>query len=159
MVNTPYMDPMSVLLQKMVSFSNQSIHHLKVKARAFNKMCYADVWQDLLIPPHCNPIRSMYGRFTYIYHKNQPNVGKYTIHGSYGNGHMCGNVCHRLWHYWWDLEVANNSYNKLDKGNSIGPFSLYPSFSTKEMFPSYADTRPRGPLRLASFAAWISNRL
>ena len=26
------------------------------------------------------------GIFTYIYHKNQPNVGKYTIHGSYGNG-------------------------------------------------------------------------
>ena len=30
------------------------------------------------------PIASMYGIFTYIYHKNQPNVGKYTIHGSYG---------------------------------------------------------------------------
>ena len=27
----------------------------------------------------------MYGIFTYIYHKNQPNVGKYTIHGSYGS--------------------------------------------------------------------------
>ena len=24
------------------------------------------------------------GVFTYIYHKNQPNVGKYTIHGSFG---------------------------------------------------------------------------
>ena len=30
------------------------------------------------------PIGSMYGIFTYIYHRNQPNVGKYTIHGSYG---------------------------------------------------------------------------
>ena len=30
------------------------------------------------------PIGSMYGICTYIYHKNQPNVGKYTIHGSYG---------------------------------------------------------------------------
>ena len=30
------------------------------------------------------PIGSMYGIFTYIYNKNQPNVGKYTIHGSYG---------------------------------------------------------------------------
>ena len=29
------------------------------------------------------PIPSMYGIFPYIYHKNQPNVGKYTIHGSY----------------------------------------------------------------------------
>ena len=27
------------------------------------------------------PIPSMYGTFTYIYHTNQPNVGKYTIHG------------------------------------------------------------------------------
>ena len=30
------------------------------------------------------PIPSMYGIFTYIYHENQPNVGKYTIHGWYG---------------------------------------------------------------------------
>ena len=30
------------------------------------------------------PIGSMYGIYTYIYHKNQPNVGKYTKHGSYG---------------------------------------------------------------------------
>ena len=29
-------------------------------------------------------IGSMYGIFTYIYHKNQLNVGKYTIYGSYG---------------------------------------------------------------------------
>ena len=26
----------------------------------------------------------MYGIFTYIYHQNQLNVGKYTIHGWYG---------------------------------------------------------------------------
>ena len=32
------------------------------------------------------PIPSMYGIFTYIYHKNQVNVGKYTIHGCYGLG-------------------------------------------------------------------------
>ena len=32
------------------------------------------------------PIPSMYGIFTYIYRKNQPNVGKYAIHGSYGIG-------------------------------------------------------------------------
>ena len=28
----------------------------------------------------------MYGIFTYIDHKNQQNVGKYTIHGSYWKG-------------------------------------------------------------------------
>ena len=30
------------------------------------------------------PIESMYGMFTYIHLKNQPNVVEYTIHGSYG---------------------------------------------------------------------------
>ena len=30
------------------------------------------------------PICSMYGIFTYIYPKNCPNVGKYSIHGAYG---------------------------------------------------------------------------
>ena len=32
-----------------------------------------------------SPWGSMYGIFTYIYHKNQANVGKYTIHGSDGS--------------------------------------------------------------------------
>ena len=30
------------------------------------------------------PIAYMYGIFTYIYQKDQPNVGNYTIHGWYG---------------------------------------------------------------------------
>ena len=30
------------------------------------------------------PRFSMYVIFTYIYHKNSPNVGKYAMHGSYG---------------------------------------------------------------------------
>ena len=30
------------------------------------------------------PIGSMYGIFNNIYHKDQPNVGKYIIHGWYG---------------------------------------------------------------------------
>ena len=30
----------------------------------------------------------MYGIFAYIYHTNQLNVGKYTIHGSYGKGNI-----------------------------------------------------------------------
>ena len=38
------------------------------------------IWVFLL------PIGSMYGIFTYIWHKNQLNVGKYNIHGSYGFG-------------------------------------------------------------------------
>ena len=31
------------------------------------------------------PTGSMYGIFTYIYHKIQPNVGEYIIHGFYGD--------------------------------------------------------------------------
>ena len=31
-----------------------------------------------------SPIGSMYGICTYIYPKNGPNVGKYSIHGAYG---------------------------------------------------------------------------
>ena len=38
------------------------------------------------------PIGSMYGIFAYIYHKNQPNVGKYTIHGSYGIGVLTSSI-------------------------------------------------------------------
>ena len=40
-------------------------------------------------PTYCLslPKQSMYGIFPYIYHKNQPNVGKYTIHGWYGLYH------------------------------------------------------------------------
>ena len=33
-----------------------------------------------------NPRHSMYGLFTCIYHKHQPNVGKYAIHWVFGNG-------------------------------------------------------------------------
>ena len=34
------------------------------------------------------PKGSIYGIFTYIYHKNQPHVGVYTIHGSFGFGDL-----------------------------------------------------------------------
>ena len=37
------------------------------------------------VPWYTKPIGAMYGIFTNIYHKNQLNVGEYTIHhGSYG---------------------------------------------------------------------------
>ena len=38
---------------------------------------------SIRVPCKIYPIGSMYGRFTYIYHKNQPNEGEYTIHGWY----------------------------------------------------------------------------
>ena len=34
------------------------------------------------------PIASMYGIFTYIYHKKQPNVGKYTVRPMDGMGRI-----------------------------------------------------------------------
>ena len=36
---------------------------------------------DILFGHGEKPVGSMYGIFTDIYHKNQPNVGTYTIHG------------------------------------------------------------------------------
>jgi hypothetical protein len=33
---------------------------------------------------HFYPRHSMYGIFPYIYPKNDPNVGKYSIHGAFG---------------------------------------------------------------------------
>ena len=44
------------------------------------------------------PRGSMYGIFTYIYHKNQPNVGKYTIHYMDPLG-IFGIVLYRLEYY------------------------------------------------------------
>ena len=41
---------------------------------------------------HRKPIPSMYDIFTYVWLKCMVNVGKYTIHGSYGKG-MVSNVC------------------------------------------------------------------
>ncbi len=53
----------------------------------------------------------MYGIFTYIYHKKQPNVGEYTIHGSYG--YAFTKTCYQVFqtpgatHGWLDpIEVA-----------------------------------------------------
>ena len=54
----------------------------------------------------------MYGIFTYIYHKNKPKVGEYTLHGSYGIYiYMYPMGPTRLdpkktpevvWQWWWD---------------------------------------------------------
>ena len=50
------------------------------------------------------------GIFTYIYHKNQPNVGKYTIHGWYGYGMIHGFPCHKgLLHIRW-LVILDGSF-------------------------------------------------
>ena len=51
------------------------------------------------------PIGSMYGIFTNIYPINDPNVGKYTIHGSYGIiSQLSGNI---------QLSLSNNINNPI----------------------------------------------
>ena len=65
------------------------------------------------------PIPSMYGIFTYIYHTNQPNVGKYTIHGSYGYMVYFSFLMSRV-HYWrtWFI-VLLRSRKKTKKNKKI----------------------------------------
>ena len=46
------------------------------------------------------PIGSMYGIFTYIYHKFEPNVGESTIHGSYGVHIKQTNYTVSLMNFW-----------------------------------------------------------
>ena len=58
-------------------------HHMKPFAKNSKMSPILKQTGDSLVP-----IGSMYGIYTYIYHKNQPNVGKYTIHGSYGVGFL-----------------------------------------------------------------------
>ena len=55
-----------------------------------------DSW--LLHKKQTTPICSMYGIFTYIYPKNGPNVGKYSIHGAYGtsNTRNISKLCFRV---------------------------------------------------------------
>ena len=54
----------------------------------------------------------MYDIFAYIYHKNQPNVGKYTIHGSYdywvvGNSNIFWNISPQLF---WGNDPLSRAY-------------------------------------------------
>ena len=59
----------------------------KIDYSVLSKDCNKPILQVFLLKTHQYfwPIGSTYGIFTYICHKNQPNVGKYTIHGSSGN--------------------------------------------------------------------------
>ena len=72
----PTRDPLTSYLWRMVSWN-------------LNTMCFVWVIEHLfIIIWECDwmaiPIASTYGIFTYIDHKHHLNVGKYTIHGSYG---------------------------------------------------------------------------
>ena len=56
----------------------------------------------------------MYGIFTYIYPKNQPNVGKYAIHGASGIEHL-------LLHFSPVLENAATAEIRSPRCLQIGP--------------------------------------
>ena len=70
-------------------------------------------------------IGSMYGIFTYIYHKNPPNAVKYTIHGSYGE-------C---------IFIFNSLTCCLKHPSTTAQFS-----NPKLRFPTSMDSRPHGLL-------------
>ena len=55
----------------------------------------------------------MYGVFSYIYHKNQPNVGMYTIHGSYG---IANHHCFDSQHFWETQKTTTKRRNRKKLG-------------------------------------------
>ena len=59
------------------------------------------------------PIGSMYGVFRYIYHQNQPNVGMYTIHGSYG---IANHHCFDSQHFWETQKTTTKRRNRKKLG-------------------------------------------
>ena len=64
------------------------------------------------------PIGSMYGIFAYIYHKNQPNVGKYTIHGSLGKWWVSVSLLLSYFFIGWALR-KNSKIQEVMKGSQL----------------------------------------
>ena len=88
----------------------------------------------------------MYGIFTYIYHKNQPNVGKYTIHGSYGIGSWCwmtGVQSEALWHS-WRVQSHGEAYGK-NRFTELKPLQKFQKKSEKAMHYTFKQTSTNIP--------------
>lgn len=68
----------------MFGFSNMFVQLML----AFAEVPFVNINMNILSPTSMPPRCSMYGLFTYIYHKFDLNVGKYTRHGSYGSIHQ-----------------------------------------------------------------------
>ena len=91
----------------------------------------------------------MYGIFTYIYHKNQPNVGKYTIHGSYG---LWMTHAKKLFFVaklqCFSLRFSGCNWGTSHCGDFIpGTLKLRPIFFQRRVYPPlyhhpHAETRP-----------------
>ena len=90
------------------------------------------------------PIGSMYGIFPYIYHKNQLNVGIYTIHGSYGTWIPCHLMVDLLVWYVFTAahvkeaakSVANAQMNSIDDKKTCGTSSSNDRNATGLLFAS-----------------------
>ena len=80
----------------------------------------------------------MYGIFTYIYHKNQPNVGNHTIHGSYGNDDFWNGMKYQVTLIWMNYSNITLPY---------GPWVL-----------SLPPLRGRGELSTYHRHKWLSDR-
>ena len=72
----------SIFTQEVEGQTSASLHFTSIC-----KIAGEGVLEKLLL---IGPRGSMYGMFTYMHHKKQPNVGKYTIHGFYGG---CSLLC------------------------------------------------------------------
>ena len=68
-----------------------------------------------------SPIGSMCGIFTYIYHKDQPNVGTYVIHGSYGSSNH--EIYPREVYGVWEKFAANLPF-QINTHLSVGRSSI-----------------------------------
>ena len=69
----------SVGAKRRDTHKNTQTNHRLFKQNISN-LLQQNLWIEIWMP---SPTPSMYGIFTYIYHKNQPNVEKYTTHGWY----------------------------------------------------------------------------
>ena len=74
---------------------------------------------------HQVPRASVYGISTYTYHKNQPNVGKCTIHWSYGKRiviinhiYIYTHTYHAFSHKTWALQLAVSNFKQFEKCSS-----------------------------------------
>ena len=72
--------------------------------------------RKLCIYIYMYPVESMYGIFTYISHKNQPNVGKYTIITWILWVYLVDKCCHRHWRHWtslwWHTPACGDNFNE-----------------------------------------------
>jgi len=83
--------------------------------KGLHEGCWWSWWEIFPKNGFLYPKQPMYGIFTYIYHKNQPTVGKYPLHGWYG--------------YWWILGCCCVVVSKMFILTPILIFTFELSFS------------------------------